>query len=189
MKKTFTLILLLLSTATVWSQHLTFKGIELNGSVKAFSAQLQKKGYEYIGTTNGIAMLSGAFANFQNCTIGLLGNEAGTIVKAAVIFPNESTWGKLEDTYLTLKSLLIQKYGEPTITLEEFKNNYSTELDDYMKLSQIGNDEILYGCAWELPNGTIELRLDGDISGYYPVLSYIDADNRQQSIEQALEDL
>ncbi len=68
MKKIFFFFLFAVISYTVFAQsaseHLTFKGVPINGTLNEFVSKLKQKGLAHIGTEEGIAMLKGDFAAY-----------------------------------------------------------------------------------------------------------------------------
>lgn len=105
------------------SEHLTFKGIPIDGSLDSFVQKLKTQNLTYIGKENGVAIFMGEFAAYKDCTIGIVSlKQKDLVCKAAVTFPSCETWSSLSDNYFTIKDMLSQKYGEPAVCVEEFQS-------------------------------------------------------------------
>ena len=100
---------------------MTFKGVPIDGTLNEFVDKMKQARFTYIGTHDGIAVLQGDFAGHKGCTIGVYtlksSNKVNTI---AVMFPPQKDWSSLESTYVSLKSMLTEKYGEPSECVEMF---------------------------------------------------------------------
>lgn len=172
------------------SEHLTFKGLPIDGTLSSFVAKLKQKGFTHIGTSDGIALLSGEFASYKSCTVGVLSSkDKDVVVKVGVIFPSCETWSALENNYVSLKKMLTTKYGEPTECIETFQS-YSQPTDDSQKLFELKFDRCKYLTVFETGKGSIELQLaHNSISGCYVILSYYDAINQKAVVSSAIDDL
>lgn len=172
------------------SEHMTFKGIPIDGTLNSFVTKLKQKGFTYIGTDDGVAMFRGDFAAYKNCTVGAVSSkEKDLVVKVAVIFPSHETWSTLENNYLSLKQMLTTKYGEPSDCVETFQS-YSQPKDDNMKMHELQMDRCKYQTLFETEKGNIELQLGHQsFSGCYVILSYYDAVNQKTVMSDAMDDL
>lgn len=171
-------------------EHMTFKGIPINGTLNSFVTKLKQKGFTHIGTDDGIAMFRGDFAAYKNCTVGAVSSkEKDLVVKVAVIFPSHETWSALENNYLSLKQMLTAKYGEPSDCVETFQS-HSQPKDDNMKMFELQMDRCKYQTLFETEKGNIELQLGHkSFSKCYVILSYYDAVNQKTVMSDAMEDL
>lgn len=139
--------------------HLTFKGIPIDGSVESFAAKLKQDGYteKYI-SDNGAIVLKGQFAN-EDCEIYLLPTpQTKTIWKVGVIIDTEYTsWISIKTDFNEFKDLLIKKYGVPTYDYHFFSSPYY-EGDGY-EISALTLDKCHYYTAFVVPEGEISLQL------------------------------
>lgn len=184
------LYITLASFAQDGNEHLTFKGVPIDGTLNSFVAQLKQKGFTHIGTNDGVAMLSGDFAAYKNCTIGAVSlKERDLVCKVAVIFPSRDTWSSLETNYQSLKQMLTKKYGEPSDCVETFQS-YSQPRDDNSKMHELKMDRCKFYTIFETEKGSIELQISHQsVSECYVVLSYYDAVNQQAIMSDAMDDL
>ena len=195
MKKTIISICLFITTlATVFAQntseHLTFKGVPIDGTLNEYVSKMQQAGFTHLGTDDGTALLEGDFAGFKNYTVGVSTLKSANIVNTiGVIFPYKDDWSLLERDYELLKSMLTQKYGEPADVTEKFHG-------DHMPDSNIGklNALLMDRCTWyttfETPKGDIQLSLQkGNIGQYFVLLKYYDKINTEAVKSAAMDDL
>lgn len=178
------------SSAQNGSEHLTFKGIPIDGTLTSFVQKMKQKGFTHITTSDGIAMMSGDFAAYKNCTLGVVSiKDRNLVFKVAVIFPSHDTWSDLEQNYLSLKNMLTAKYGTPFDCVEEFQS-YSQPQDDSMKMHYLQMDQCKYNTIFKTEKGDIELRLvHQSFSECYVMLSYFDAINQKAVLSDAMDDL
>ena len=59
---------ILISLAQDKSEHLSFKGVPIDGTLNEYVAKMKAAGFSYLGTQDGTAILQGEFAGFKNCT-------------------------------------------------------------------------------------------------------------------------
>lgn len=176
-------------TATAQTGHLTFKGIPIDGTLNSFVGKLKQKGFTVMHSEKGTAMLTGDFASFKNCTVGVVEHESGIVNRVAVMLPSKDSWDRLYNDYSTLKAMLTKKYGEPTSVEEEFPNK-SYDFSDSDKMHEVRMDRCRYICDWQTENGAIEMRIEHQIMmGCMVVLVYVDAENEAKVQSSAIDDL
>lgn len=194
MKKIFCSLLVLLITTTTFAQtespHLTFKGVPIDGTLNEYVQKMKQKGFDYLGTENGIAILTGDFAAYKGCTIGVVTLKQKDLVsKITVIFPNCETWGALASNYFSLKEMLTEKYGKPADVTEEFQG-YSEPSDDNSRMREVKMDRCKYITTFETPKGEIQLYIGhNSMMSCYVMLSYFDRVNGDVIRANAMDDL
>ena len=169
MKTIFTSLFLTLIAITSFAQtkldstdHLTFKGIPIDGTLNEYVIKMKKSGFTHIGTENGIVMLKGDFAAYKDCIIGVTTLKQKDLVsKITVIFPESDTWSSLSSNYYNLNELLTEKYGEPFEIVEEFQTSYSPK-DDNSKMHEVGMNNCKYYSIYKTENGSIQLSIEND---------------------------
>jgi hypothetical protein len=171
------------------SNHLTFKGVPINGTLAEYVLKMKKNGFTQKGTKDGIAILEGDFAAYKNCVVGVSTLKQKDLVsKIAVMFPDRDTWSSLSSNYFNLKELLTEKYGKPAESLEEFQS-YTPD-DDGSKLAQVQLGACKYYTTYETEKGTIQLSIEhGDVTRCFIKLAYFDKINSETVKKQALDDL
>ncbi len=187
---TLTVITSFAQVKTDSSDHLTFKGVPINGTLNEYVSKLKKNGFSHIGTENGIAMLKGDFAAYKNCFVGVSTLKQKDLVsKITVIFPEQDTWSTLSSNYFSLKELLTEKYGEPSEIVEEFQSN-SQPRDDNYKMYEVKLDRCKYYTTYETDKGSIQLSIDHDsITSSFVRLTYFDKINGNIIRAKAIDDL
>ena len=193
MKKLLFILLSIAFLIPVFAQsndHMTFKGVPIDGSLSDFIIKMKQKGFTHLGAQDGVAIFSGEFAAFKDCTIGAVSSKStNTVSKVAVMFPNCDTWSQLYGNYSRLKEMLTQKYGEPTKSIEKF-DTYSEPRDDNMRMYEVRMDRCVYVATWETEKGDIELIIDhADYSSCFVKLSYWDKINTEKVTSSAIDDL
>ena len=77
MKKTLFILTALLTSINLMAQeHLSFKGIPIEGSMNSFCQKLKEKGFTKVGTDNNFTMFVGDFTGRQ-ASIGVGATDNG----------------------------------------------------------------------------------------------------------------
>ena len=176
--------------AQTTSEHLTFKGVPIDGTLTEFVSKLKQKGLTHIGTEDGTAILKGDFAAYKNCTIAAVSlKQKNLVAKVGVIFPSLETWSSLSNNYFSLKEMLTKKYGEPAVCVEEFQNDFGKD-NDNLKIHGVKMDKCKYVRGYATAKGNIELHIKGDVmNGCYVTLIYFDKINGEIIEAEAMDDL
>ena len=189
----FTLIVTLTaltSFAQTESPHLSFKGVPIDGTLNEYVQKMKQKGFDYLGTEDGIAILSGDFAAYKGCSVGVATLKQKDLVsKITVIFPNCETWASLSNNYYSLKEMLTEKYGTPADVIEQFQG-HSEPRDDNDRMYEVKFDRCKYITTFETPKGSIQLYIGhNSVTSCYVLLSYFDKINGDVIRAKAMEDL
>ena len=193
MKKIVVTLFLLMSFTLIFAQsseHLKFKGVPIDGTLSEYVLKMKQAGFQLVGTDDGVALLEGEFAGYRGCLIGVSTLKSVNVVNTiGVVFPAREDWSSLEGDYEHLKSMLTEKYGEPSDVVEKFQGygNPQTDQEKWIKL-------ITNNCSWytifETKNGDIQLSLEkGDYGEYFVLLKYFDKINTEAVRSAAMEDL
>lgn len=183
-----TLALSLIVVGAFAQEHLSFKGIPIEGSMSSFCQKLQSKGLTKLGSDNNITLFVGDFTGRQ-ATIGVGATDDGKNVHSVVvIFDASDDWKNLVGTYDYYKDLYTRKYGKPTVNRE---NNPSRSDSNTMLMHELTQGTVTYASAWEVTGGTIELSIEkSDSYGKGMVLiKYRDALNIETKIQNDLNDI
>ena len=188
-KLLFFISLLLPITVFAQSEHLAFKGIPIDGTLRQFTALLTQKGFTKIGSEKGVSMLVGDFAGYKDCSVIVSTMEKQDLVyMVAVKFPNLDTWSLLESNYTKLKNMLTQKYGNPSSCVEKFQHNYVN--DDSERLFELQMDRCEYKTVFDTEKGKIALTICNErFSSCYVLLGYVDGINGAIMNDAAMDDL
>ena len=161
MKKHLTILLacLLFAGTTFAQQHLSFKGVPIDGTLKAYTDAMVKAGFHYEGTQDGISLLTGDFAGYKNCIVGVSTLKNCDVVnRIAVLFPDRDTWSSLLGDYEHLKEMLTEKYGTPTDSKEKF-TRYVGDDENGLIMLAIKDGEYVWYTTFTTELGEIELSL------------------------------
>lgn len=169
--------------------HLTFKGVPIDGSLKHFIKKMENVGFEYIGDNKGVAILKGDFAGYKNCIIGVTTLQNIDIVNTiGVVFPKCSEWVGLEQNYNSLKNMLIQKYGNPAEVVEKFEG-IGPVVDSNDKYYKLQMNQCTWYSLFETIKGNILLSIKNTDFDTYVLLNYFDKINSEIVQSAAMDDL
>lgn len=193
MKKhlTFLLACILFAGTTFAQQHLSFKGVPIDGTLKTYTDAMVKAGFHYEGTQDGISLLTGDFAGYKNCIVGVSTLKNCDVVnRIAVLFPDRNTWSSLLSDYEHLKEMLTEKYGAPTDSKEKF-TGYVENDDNSLIMLAIKEGEYVWYTIFTTELGEIELTFveGADYLTGKVRLSYYDKVNSDKVRKAAIDDL
>ena len=172
------------------AQHLTFKGIPITGTLKEFTNAMVQKGFHHELTQDGVALFSGDFAGYKDCSIGVLTlHNQDMVNRVSVFFSDHDTWSSLQHQYEILKSLLTKKYGDPAEWSERFTSMLITS--DYDKISALRSGEYYWYTKFITENGEIRVSLVEGMEYHTGrvCLIYYDKTNTEKARQEAFEDL
>lgn len=175
--------------AQATSQHLTFKGVPIDGTLNQFVNNMKEKGLTGTVNKDGTAVLEGDFAGYKGCyvVVSTLKNK-DLVSTIGVMFPEHSSWVTLEESYTKLKEMLTTKYGKPDKLVEEFQNG--TPRDNNSRLHELQMDRCNYMTLFRTEKGNILLRLmHDDHLNCHVLLAYYDKINSHEVEEAAMNDL
>lgn len=168
--------------------HLTFKGIPIEGSMTTFCQKLKSKGFTQMGKDKNITLFTGDFTGRQ-ATIGVGASDDGkNVFSVVVLFDPSGEWNNLVSTYDYYKDLYTRKYGDPAISKE---NNPSRSDSNTAFMAEVHQGTVIYGSAWNVPGGDIQLSIEKS-SGIYEcmvMIRYRDSQNVEAKIQNDLEDI
>lgn len=187
MKKIFVLFSFLsLSYFCFAQEHLTFKGIPIDGTLTEFVSKLEGEGYtlSFYNDEGYACMMNGSFAGITNCQIFIISSRySHTVWKVAVYFPEQNSWYSLKSRYNEYKTSLIQKYGEPEEDYHFFTQPYY-EGDGY-ELSALRGDKCTYIAFFSVPEGNMAIEMKSkQYNAGQVVISYEDILNTQVKIDE-----
>ena len=177
-------------TKTSNSNHLTFKGVPIDGTLEDFVSEMEKAGFTYIAEENGAAVLQGDFAGFKKCNIYVATLHGMDIVNAiTVIIPCRDDWSDIEQKYRMLNELITEKYGEPAENTEKFYRRL-TPRTNQDKLIALASDNCDFKTVYDTPKGKITVFMDHDYSlGAFLNLKYSDKINSDNLRTKVIDDL
>lgn len=169
--------------------HLAFKGVQIDGNLKNFTANMEKKGFEVKATGKGMVQMEGDFAGYKNCLLNVTTLYQKDLVSFITLnIPYRTTWTALEADYTNLKDMLTIKYGEPVESEERFLSRVPKNDSD--RLYELGMDRCVYTSLFRAPYGEIRLTLCHNSSRTFHVeLKYVDRVNSEIIKSVAIGDL
>lgn len=191
MKKLLFTLIVICFTFSGFAQtqnHLTFKGIPIEGSMTSFCQKLKAKGFTEIDRDNNITLFSGDFTG-QNAMVGVTSsNDGQNVFGVTVIFESSEEWKTLVNTYDYYKDLYTRKYGTPSISKE--KNPAYGESNIYF-MHELTQGTVVWGSKWEVEGGTIEISIEksDNYGDGMVVILYRDSQNVEVKIQSDLEDI
>ena len=169
------------------TQHMKFKGIPMEGTLRSFVEKLKAKGYTYLGTEDGMATLNGEFAGAKGCTVVVESfPDRDQVSQVIVMFPEEKTWNGVYGLYSFYKDRLTEKYGAPD-AVERFADGEPS--DDFSKFYKLTSDECHYMSTFMTDNGKIMLTMFGSGMEACVAISYVDEANAEETRSRVMEDL
>jgi hypothetical protein len=172
------------------ADHLIFKGVPLDGTLDEYILRMKKSGFTLLSMEDGFALMTGDFAGYKDCSIGVSTLKQKDLVhKIGVLFPKSDKWSTLSGNYFDLKQMLTEKYGKPVKVVEKFTSN-SSEKDDDSKMYDVKFDRCKYYSIWETDNGDIQLSIDHEgVMSCFVKLVYFDNINSATVKKHAFDDL
>lgn len=190
--------------------HLIFNNVPINGSLKNYVAQMEKKNFriyvERFGLEGdeetkeqkeqreqkakleaykeGKVTMVGDFADFKKCRLYVetLANK-DLVYKIQVEFKYVYEWEKKKENYFHLKQLLTKKYGAPTSCTEKLKPK---KMEDHDINDSFHEKKSKYETIYKTDKGDITLYIN---KHYNLILEYLDKKNSELITEHALEEL
>lgn len=168
--------------------HLTFRGIPIEGSMTDFCQKLKAKGFTQVGKDRNITLFNGDFTGRQ-ATIGVgASDDSKNVFSVVVLFDPSGEWNNLISTYDYYKELYTRKYGEPKISKE---TNPSHSDSNTALMAEVHEGTVVYVSAWTVPGGNIQLSIEKS-SGVYEgmvMIRYQDSQNVEAKIKRDLEEI
>ena len=173
------------------TQHLTFKGVPIDGTLKEYVEAIKKAGFIYKEkTSDGGAILTGDFAGYKNCRIKVSTlHNCDVVNKIFVQFPDKETWSSIISDYEQLKTMLRQKYGKPKNYSEKFTSYVSNS--NGLKMHALRDGEYEWYTTFSTELGDVELSIiEGTqyMTGAV-MITYYDRINSDKVNNAAMDDL
>lgn len=189
MKKILVILTVLFAAIDVMAQeHLSFKGIPIEGSMTAFCQKLKAEGFVPIGREGNMPLFSGDFTD-RNVTVCVPAtNDGKDVLSVCVFFDPSGEWNVLVDTYNYYKDLYSRKYGKPTVSKE---NNPAFSDSNIALMAEVYQGTVAYVSVWKLPAGEIDLAIGKSFEfneGMVGII-YRDAQNAEAKIQKDLGDI
>ena len=169
--------------------HLRFKSIPIDGPLETFATSMSNLGLSKKGSDGEIAVLSGNFAGYKDCTFIVAAFESN-VWKVIVEFPERKTWASTKELYDRLKESFITKYDVTPVCVEKLPHyaKPGTGLEHLAFQDETGK----WQSTFDLWNGRIRLFIKGgelSTKQMKVVLEYQDGINAAIVEGSAMEDL
>ena len=193
MKKLITSLLFSIITCISFAQneseHLIFKGVPIDGTLRQYVDKMKNESFEFIEEDDNTAILQGDFAGYKDCKITVSTLKSMDLVHQIVVeFPSRNKWKLVKMDYEKLKSMLTEKYGKPSKITEKFLGDIpSSDIEIETKLL---SDEYTWFSIFDVPKGQIQLHIKYQLlRGCYIALAYLDEINTKSIRSHAINDL
>lgn len=188
---TLSFLMIFISSFAQSSEHLKFKGVPIDGTLNEYINKMKQAGFNHEVTEDGVALLSGEFAGYSDCIVGVKTLQKLNLVhEIVVLFPSQDKWAGLSYDYERLKTMLSKKYGEPDECFERFNAPSYMIGDDNDKMYQTIMNNCEYYSIYSTDSGTIALKIDNEKYNVCRVkLFYTDKINSEIFDNAAMEDL
>lgn len=192
MKKTFVTFLFLLAMIVCHAQeqeHLTFRGVPIEGDLNTFVGKLEKLGYRNLGIepAPNTVVLTGEFTNKDAMILVVSNENKQNVWKVGVLFDASDSWDYLVSQYDYYKELYTKKYGKPVSHIESFEKDYYKDSGQLFALSQ---GWVKYESFFEVDNGDIKVSIAPFEYGKGTVvLEYQDKKNAEVKSQNDLDDI
>ena len=183
-----TIVAALLTISSFAQEHMTFKGIPIDGSVRSMMSKLVDQGFEDCGMENGIGAMQGLFSGSE-ATILIQPNQEGMVTRVVVAYDMQKcTWSIIKARYDNLVEGLTKKYGKPTEEIKEFSSVYTEGSGRELNGFFLGKNQLQ--TKWEVDTGAIGMMFMYNVN--FPeciLLVYEDKINAEIEEQQAYDDL
>lgn len=187
-KLIFALVLACFTLCGFAQEHLSFKGIPIEGSMTTFCQKLKAKGFTQIDRDKNVTLFSGDFTG-RKATVGVVASDDGKNVFSVIVFFEPSgEWNDLVSTYDYYKGLYTRKYGESSASKE---NNPALSDSNTALMAEVDQGTVVYVSVWEVAGGDIQLSIEKS-TGIYKgmvVIRYRDSQNVESKIQSDLDDI
>lgn len=180
----FTLTLLFVTISVVAKEHLSFKGIPIEGSMTEFCQKLKAKGFTSIYRENNRASFSGAFTG-HDAEVGVIATDDGkNVFGVFVSFDPSGEWDTLVNTYFDYKNLYTRKYGKPILSRESMPKRSDSHT---AFIAEVYHGTVVYSSRWEGTGGLIQLSIvESGSNKCKVVIYYRDSLNYESKIQNCL---
>lgn len=180
MKKILSIVAAVMVSVNIAAEgHLTFKGVEIDGSKAQFSRELVKQDYTILSETGDGIVLIGPFAGLEDCIVAAsITPKEKLVCSVGVFLPEQYKWILLKSMYNDFKDALTEKYGEPYAEINRF--DYPFEEGDGYEMLALYSNSCIYAARYITELGTIDIIIKkaGRDKGQI-IISYIDKINSQ----------
>lgn len=183
-----TLTVLLLAAIDIMAQeHLSFKGIPIEGSMTDFCQKLEAEGFTIFDRDNNTTIFTGDFTDSKATVVVTATDDGKNVFEVLVLFDRSRVWNTLVITYDYYKNLYTRKYGEPVFSRE---SNPAQSDSNIALMAELYRGTVLYCSKWEVTGGDIILAItrNGFYEGVVGV-RYQDPQKAEAKIQNYLGDI
>ena len=200
-KYLFSFLLSLLPTL-VFGQHLSVKGVEIDGPADSFISKMKAKGLKNVSEANkdGVTVLKGTFAGHDDSYFFIY-HQNDLVSKVSILLPGMENWKDVKSEYLSLKESYTEKYGVKPNSIERFK--YNQQEYSGIEYIYLENGQAEYLSGFTVDGGIIQLSIkyfDASVAStlwrgigykgkYAVVILYVDEENEASKQESYIDDL
>ena len=190
-KSIFVLVAFFFGLTSMAQEHLSFKGIPIEGSMESFCEKLADKGFAELGNDGNTTLFTGDFTG-RDATVGVISDDDGeNVYSVVVLFDPSGEWNVLVNTYDYYKDLYTRKYGKPKKKVEKNRELMTTSPSNTGLMAEVHQGRVTWGSLWTVTGGEIEISIE-KTNGFYEgavVIRYRDAQNEEIKIQKHLEDI
>ena len=195
MKKILMTLACLIITGTMFAQeHLTFKGVPIDGTLREFTNAMVDAGFTYFEGKEGTPFLFGKFAGYEECLIYATTSKNNNVVSTVeVSLPDRETWTSLKQDYDALKIMLTTKYGTPSKSEEKFNgdkfNGDVGSYNNYFVMEALKEEEYTWYTTFSTKLGDITLSIEEGAENHTGAVIITYTDKLNSKKPSAIDDL
>lgn len=148
--------LLVLPLLGMTQNHLTFLGVEIDGSMTSFVEKMKEKGFTFDSESDRITTMKGLFTNKSVDLYIVSTPTTKKVYRVAVVYPEKTSWSSIKSEYNDLKNAYKKKY-----TLDKDYNFFLTpyyEGDGY-EMQAVRLDKCKYISFFKTERGDIMIEI------------------------------
>ncbi|MGN0222655.1 MAG: hypothetical protein ACI4AM_01375 [Muribaculaceae bacterium] len=136
--------------------YMYFMGLPITGTANEFANRLiNEKGFSFEDrSSEGTVLVTGRFAGFDNCSIGIV--PKGSSLRIGVLLPVQNTWLALKSQYFAFKNQLKNKYSLDNCD-ESFEGAYYDGCGNEMEA--VNADKCNFISRFNAQNGDVVLTI------------------------------
>ena len=174
MKRITTILVCLLCTLMMFGeQHLMFRTLPIDGSLKTAVKEVKKWGFMGMKIKNVAAMVG--TLDGEDVILTLIATpESNTLFSVSIIYEGIEQWEELLAQYHTINTSIAAQYGEPTKFINEWEAPYSL---DNNPTEAFKEEKAMYGAIYTVKGGSISVHITYANGKLCTIVAYIDEQN------------
>lgn len=145
------------ATSILAVNHITFEGIELNGSFKSFKDSLKSRGFRYVDSFHSMYNFRGKFKNETVSLSVLASMTTNEVCKVIMYFHKHTDWYSLRAEYADKVKMYSEEY--PIDKDYEFFEFPYDDGDGY-EMKAVAKDKCRYVSFFLAKGGRITVEID-----------------------------